>query len=47
MLERMMDDIIEKYGFESAAAINFCQVCENVEETILYMVWLYNTLMNK
>ena len=46
MLEKMMDDVIRKYGFESAATINFCEVCEDIEETILYIVWLYNLLMS-
>lgn len=46
MLEKMMDDVVRKYGFESAATINFCKACENAEETILYIVWLYNILIN-
>mgnify|MGYP006983169030 FL=1 len=46
MLEKMMDDIVRKYGFESAATINFCKVYENAEETILYIVWLYGILIN-
>lgn len=45
MLEKMMDDVIRKYGFESAITINFCKVCENIEATMLYIVWLYNLLM--
>lgn len=46
MLEKMMDDIIRKYGFESAATIKFCTVCEDIEETMLYIIWLYALLMN-
>lgn len=46
MLDKMMDDIVRKYGFESAATINFCRVCEDIEETMLYIIWLYNVLMN-
>lgn len=45
MLEKMMDDVVRKYGFESAATINFCKVCENIEATMLYIVWLYSLLM--
>lgn len=45
MLEKMMDDIVRKYGFESAATINFCKACENIEVTMLYIVWLYSLLM--
>ena len=46
MLEKMMDDIVRKYGFESSATIKFCEVCEDVEETMLYIIWLYALLMN-
>lgn len=45
MLEKMMDDVVRKYGFESAATINFCKACENIEVTMLYIVWLYSLLM--
>lgn len=45
MLEKMMDDIVRKYGFESSATINFCRVCEDIEKTMLYIVWLYSILM--
>ena len=46
MLEKMMDDVVRKYGFESSATIKFCEVCEDVEETMLYIIWLYALLMN-
>lgn len=46
MLDKMMDDVVRKYGFESVATINFCRACEDIEETMLYIVWLYSVLMN-
>lgn len=46
MLDKMMDDVVRKYGFESAATINFCRACEDIEETMLYIIWLYSVLIN-
>lgn len=45
MLEKMIDDIIKKYGFESPTTINFCKVA--CEETVLYTSWLYSILMRE
>lgn len=31
LLEELIDDVVRKYGFENAVTINFCQVCEDIE----------------
>lgn len=46
MLDEMRDNIITKYGFESPTTLNFCKVCEDIEETTLYAAWLYTILMS-
>ena len=46
MLEKMIDDIVRKYGFESSATIKFCEICEDTKKTMLYIIWLYDLLMN-
>ena len=35
MFEKMMNEVIKRFGFESDEAILFCQFCEFVEEGII------------
>ncbi len=42
-IENMINDVIRKYGLEAPASINFVEKIES--EGIIYLIWLYCTLM--
>jgi len=43
-VERMIDDVIRKFGFEARQTINFCRMCER--ENINRVEKRYNELMS-
>jgi hypothetical protein len=49
-VEKMIDDIIRKFGFEAEHTIGFCMTCENYEKGLLTIASVeaqYNWVMNQ
>lgn len=44
--EEMMDNVIKKFGFEANITIQFCTLCEIVDEDTIVDV-AYNYVMNE
>ena len=44
-VERMMDKVIEKFGFEVEETIEFCELCEREDSTIGEIQEQFNWLM--
>ena len=45
MKERMMDDVIRRFGLENYTSIAFCRFCENENNTIGAVQTEYQRLM--
>lgn len=45
--EKMIEDVIRKFGFEHKATIRFCRMCENLKLPNLFIIIIYIYYMNK
>ena len=45
-LERMMDDIIRKFGFEDIHTIIFCGMCERADDSLNSIYETYDEYMS-
>ncbi len=45
-IERMIDDVIRKYGFEAEATLFFCRLCKNTSN-LKHIKWSYKELMER
>jgi len=45
--EKMMDEVIHKFGFEASITIEFCEICENVNTKDEILAKLFKILMKR